>query len=305
MVAIVSRNVKGHEYLYLVESIRSGKKVIQKNVKYIGKKRPVREEEFECMKFSHEKRDWVLNEFNDSLSYQDHNQMRLASKKNKEYLSSLDSVSKEKEREIFLSKMIANTNAIEGSTMTQEETFRYLFDDTAPKGHSKKELHMAENLLKAWDYVEQNFKRFPSKEDILHLHSLVNRDIEDSSTIGKYKKVQNYVGGMYTSSYLFVEERMSMLLKWIKKAYKEVNDFEVAFQSHAQFEIIHPFVDGNGRVGRLLLNWLLMHKGLSPLIIRNSKRDGYILCLNFARRSDLRRISEFCFNEYLENYKFV
>ena len=305
MVSITSKTIHGNEYMYLVESVRVGNKVKQKTIKYIGKKRPIPEEEFECMKFSHEGKDWILKEFNDTLSYQDHHLMKEASIKNKEYLSSLDGVSKEKEREVFLSKLIANTNAIEGSTMTQEETFRYLFDDTAPRGHSKKELHMAENLLNAWGYVENNFRRFPTKNDLFELHSIVNRDIEDSSTLGKYKQVQNYVGGMYTSSYLFVEERIRSLFRGIKRAYKEVDDFEVAFQSHAQFEIIHPFVDGNGRVGRLVLNWLLMYKGLSPIIIRNSQREYYITALNGARIGDLRKISEFCFKEYLENYKFV
>lgn len=305
MVLITSKKISGNEYLYLVESVRKGDKVIQKTIKYIGKKRPIREEEFECMKFSYENKDWVLNEFIDTLSYQDYYQMREASRKYKEHISSLDIISREKEREIFVSKLIANTNAIEGSTMTQEETFRHLFEDKTPKGHSKKEIHMAENLLKAWNYVEKNFKRFPKKEDILELHKIVNYDIEEDFTLGKYKRVQNYVGGMYTSSYLFVDEKMNQLFKWIKKAYQNIDDFEVAFQSHAQFEIIHPFVDGNGRVGRLIINWLLMYKELSPLIIRNSLREEYISALQIARRGELSKISRFCFNEYMNNYKFV
>jgi len=305
MVSIVSKNISGKQYMYLVESVRKGDKVIQKTIKYIGKKRPIREEEFDCMKLSYENKDWVLKEFIDTLSYQDYNKMREASKKYKNHISSLDSISREKEREIFLSKLIANTNAIEGSTMTQEETFRYLFEDKTPKGHSRKEIHMAENLLKALNYVEQNFKRFPNKIDILELHKIVNYDIEDDFTLRGYKQVQNYVGGMYTSSYLFVEEKMSLLFRWIKKAYRNIDDFEVAFQSHAQFEIIHPFVDGNGRVGRLLLNWLLMYKGLSPLIIRNTLREDYISALNVARIGELSKISKFCFIEYMNYYKFV
>ena len=90
----------------------------------------------------------------------------------------------------------------------------------------------------------------------------MNRRIESEKTLGVYKPVQNYVGDVYTTSYLFVDERMKRLLRWMRAAFRKIDDFEVTFQSHEQFEIIHPFVDGNGRVGRLLLNWLLMYRGL-------------------------------------------
>ncbi len=99
MVSIVTKKIKGNEYLYLVESIRKGEKVIQKTIKYIGRKRPVTKEEFDCMKFSYKNKDWVLNDFKDELSYQDHKKMKDASNSYKEYLKNLDKVSKEKEKE--------------------------------------------------------------------------------------------------------------------------------------------------------------------------------------------------------------
>ena len=104
---------------------------------------------------------------------------------------------------------------------------------------------------------------------------------------------------------LFNEEKMQMLLSWIRKAYHKINDFEAAFQSHAQFEIIHPFVDGNGRVGRLLLNWLLIYKGLMPLAIEVKRRSEYISALNNAGRGKIEAICIFCLNEYLKQYSFV
>ena len=145
----------------------------------------------------------------------------------------------------------------------------------------------------------------PKEKDVLVLHRLVNEDIETEETLGKYKKVQNYIGTIKTTSYLYVEENMKKLMRWINRASKELDDFEVAFQSHAQFEIIHPFVDGNGRVGRLLLNWLLMNKGLLPLAIRVKRRGEYLSALNNARKGRIEAISRFCFREYMRQYKFM
>ncbi len=305
MVSIVTKKIKGNNYLYLVESIRKGEKVIQKTVKYIGVKRPILNEEFECMELSYQDKDWVLIEFKDELPYTSHQKMKDASNTYKKYINFLDNTSKEKEKERFLSRFIASSNAIEGSTLTPKETHDFLFNDVVPKNHTKKEIFMATNLLDAWKYLEENCQKFPTDEDLFELHKRVNNGIESDATLGKYKVVQNYIGNVYTSSFLFVNEKMTKLLKWIKAAYKEVDDFEVAFQSHAQFEIIHPFVDGNGRVGRLVLNWLLMMKGLMPLAIRSGRRNDYISALDNARKGKLEAISKFCIEEYMEQYKFV
>jgi len=305
MVSIVTKKIHGKEYIYLVHSVRKKNKVIQKTIKYIGKKRQIPKEEFACMEYSFKKEDWFLNDFIELLSYQDHASMKKASKEYKKYLQILDSMSKEKEKEKFLSIFISNSNAIEGSTMTPKETFNFLFNGIVPTRRTKKELHMATNLLKAWKYVEKNNKRFPTKEDLCQLHKYVNDNIEEEKTLGKYKKVQNYIGNIYTSSYLFTEERMKSLLIWIKKAFRKIDDFEVAFQSHAQFEIIHPFVDGNGRVGRLLLNWLLQYKGQMPLAIHQRSRRAYINALENARRGSLEPICKFCYKEYINYYNFL
>ncbi|MBC8501199.1 MAG: Fic family protein [Nanoarchaeota archaeon] len=305
MVSIVTKKIKGLEYLYLVDSIRKKEKVIQKTIKYIGRKRPIPKEEFECMKYSYKKEDWILTDKKDELSYQKHEEMKVLSDKRKEYLNRLDEVSREKEQEKFLSRFIANSNEIEGSTLTSGETFNYLFNDVAPKGHKKKELFMATNMLKAWNYVEEHKNSLPTKEDLLTLHELVNRDIESDETLGEYKKVQNYAGEENTTSFLFVKERMKQLLSWIRQAFRNMDDFEVAFQSHAQFEIIHPFVDGNGRVGRLLLNWLLMNKHLMPFAIRAVQKPEYIFALNNSKRGKKEAISKFCYKEYISQYRFI
>ena len=74
---------------------------------------------------------------------------------------------------------------------------------------------------------------------------------------------------------------------------------------HHRLLWIHPFLDGNGRVGRLLLNWLLLRKKLAPLAIPSAKREQYITALENAQRGNLKAISQFCYEEYIQQYQFV
>ena len=302
MVNLVIKKIKGNEYLYLVHSVRDKNKVKQKTIKYVGPKRFVSKEEFECMKYSYSKGDWILKNFKDHLSYKDHELMKKTSNNFKKYFDNLDSMSKQKEKERFLSKFISNSSKIEGSTMTSKQTYDYLFEDITPKGKSKKELYMAENLYMAWQFMEKNIHRMFNLKDIKKLHKLINKNIEDE-TLGKYKNIQNYVGDVLTSSFLFVEERMDEFLTWVKKSFSKMDIFEITFQSHAQFEIIHPFIDGNGRIGRILINWILLHKEFMPLAIRASKRADYLSALNNSQRGKIEAIVKFCSKEYLFQYK--
>ena len=68
MVSIVTKTIHGKQYLYLVKSIRKGNTVIQKTLKYIGKKRPIPKEEIECINYSHNNKDWILNKYKDMLT---------------------------------------------------------------------------------------------------------------------------------------------------------------------------------------------------------------------------------------------
>jgi len=98
----------------------------------------------------------------------------------------------------------------------------------------KKELFMATNLYNAWIFLEKNCHRHPTHHDMHELHKRVNRDVETEETLGRYKTVQNYIGDVYTTAYMYTQEKMHKLLRWIRSAYKNINDFEVAFQSPPQ-----------------------------------------------------------------------
>src|SRR3989338_4229685 len=129
MVSIVSKRINGKEYLYLVESLRTGDKIQQKTIKYLGPKRPISKAEFTCMELSYQEKDWILQKYEETLPYTHHHQMKIASQSYLKHVHALDSMSQEKEQERFLSQFIASSNAIEGSTMTAKDTFNFLFQD--------------------------------------------------------------------------------------------------------------------------------------------------------------------------------
>ena len=103
------------------------------------------------------------------------------------------------------------------------------------------------------------------------------------SRIG-YKKVPNIILGRRTRLCPpeKVPEEMKKLLSWHNENRDKTYPLELAFKFHYKFERIHPFADGNGRVGRMLLNYILLNKGYFPVIIRNNQRGKYLLALQAA-----------------------
>jgi Fic family protein len=96
---------------------------------------------------------------------------------------------------------------------------------------------------------------------------------------------------------------MNALLKWYKKNQETMYPLELAFKFHAQFEKIHPFCDGNGRVGRLLINYILLKKGYFPIIIRKTLRNQYIKALEAADRKKWVPIMRFAIKNYKRTFR--
>ena len=131
--------------------------------------------------------------------------------------------------------------------------------------------------FRAIDYVIDNAEEELTEEIIKHLHYLLKHDTKDSQlswfAVGGYKKRPNMVGGLETAKPEEVAGRVQDLLKGYNNLKKvTINDI-VAF--HAEFERIHPFQDGNGRVGRLVTLKECLHHNIVPFIIEDSKKGYY------------------------------
>ena len=190
---------------------------------------------------------------------------------------------------------IYNSNAIEGSTLTLKETDIILQYGVTVKGKSLKEHEEVKGQEYALNFLKEVIKTNESLSLrlIREFHALVlNDDIENR---GKFKKSNNEIlgAGFETTPYYLVEEKLTELIEKFNSS--ENNDLIMKVACfHADFEKIHPFIDGNGRTGRLLLNLELMKNGYPITVIRNEEREEYYTALETAQaKADYRLLTEF------------
>ena len=190
---------------------------------------------------------------------------------------------------------IYSSNAIEGNTLTLKETDIILQYGVTVKGKSLKEHEEVKEQEFALNFLKEIIKRNEplSLRLIREFHSLVlNDDIENR---GKFKQSNNEIlgAGFETTPYYLVEEELTELIEKYNSN-KVDNLVTKVSHFHADFEKIHPFIDGNGRTGRLLLNLELMKNGYPITVIRNEEREEYYTALETAQaKADYRLLTDF------------
>ena len=176
-------------------------------------------------------------------------------------------------------RMTYNSNHIEGSKLTEDQT-RLIFEtNTVDVGDGIPVDDILETVhhFRAIDYVIDVAEEELSEEIIKHLHFILKHDTKDSQlswfAVGDYKMRANMVGGRETAKPKDVPARMKAMLEaYNANPSVTVND---VIALHADFEYIHPFQDGNGRVGRLVALKECLRHGIIPFIIEDSKKHFY------------------------------
>ncbi len=177
-----------------------------------------------------------------------------------------------------------HSNAIEGNTLTLRETQMVIEYGMTIRGHSLREYLEATNHAEAYSYLTTLVeKRAPiTRETILTLHSMVMDKILEAK--GQFRTVPVYIRGanMAPPPASQVESLMREWVTWIDGQGKDYEPVIRAAIAHHGFEAVHPFTDGNGRVGRLLLNLMLMREGYPPALLLRDWRVRYIQALDTA-----------------------
>lgn len=188
--------------------------------------------------------------------------------------------------EWFRIELTYTSNAIEGNTLSRAETALVVEKGLTIGGKSITEHLEATNHALALDFIKEQIKRKPSdlkEKDILKIHEIIFDRI-DRENAGIYRRVPLRISGsaVVLPNPKKVQTLMDNFFSWIKNETK-MHAVELASEAHYRFVTIHPFVDGNGRTARLLMNMILMMKGFPPAIIRKNDRLVYIKSLEKAQ----------------------
>ncbi len=179
-----------------------------------------------------------------------------------------------------------NSNAIEGNTLTLKET-KVVLEGITIGGKSMREHFEAINHKEAIDYVEAivaNDEPF-TEHMIKSIHQLILKDI-DNDNAGVYRQENVLIAGAehMPPDHILVAEQMAKLVEDYNQF--KGHSLERAARLHIDFVKIHPFVDGNGRTARLLMNLDLMKAGLQPVVIKATDRLAYYEALDKAHTLD-------------------
>jgi len=186
----------------------------------------------------------------------------------------------------FRVELTYTSNAIEGNTLTRRETALVVEKGLTVGGKSLQEHLEASNHAYALDWIKNLAHRpdgVPSENELLQLHSLILRGIDDRHA-GRYRDVTVMISGssVVLPNPFKVPELMEEFIQWLTTT-KNLHPVELASEAHYRLVSIHPFIDGNGRTARLLMNLILINHGYPPAIISKRDRLAYIASLEKAQ----------------------
>lgn len=181
-----------------------------------------------------------------------------------------------------------NSNAIEGNTLTLSET-KVVLEGITIGGKSMIEHLETINHRDAIVFLEEIIQEDENISEwiIKNVHSIILKDI-DSKNAGKYRIENVLISGAkhIPPSHIMVQEAMQRLLLEYKSEWRDLHPVIRACLLHGEFVRIHPFIDGNGRTARLLLNFELIKYGYTPIVIENERRNEYYDALDAAHTTN-------------------
>lgn len=206
----------------------------------------------------------------------------------------------------FILKLTFHSNSIEGSTLTEPDTAAIIFDDAVLPNRTLVEQMEAKNHQTALNYL---FDYIAEKGDInesliLKLHGILMNGIQPDA--GSYRRHGVRITGVNlpTANYLSVPKLAAEIMKKIKNNAKDAISLSAIV--HTKFEQIHPFSDGNGRVGRLLMNAILLKNNLAPAIIRQEQKQLYYTYLYKAQsKGDHSQLEDFLCDAVADGFKIL
>lgn len=281
MVSVRKKKIKGRSYLYADYSFRLPDSSIKKISKLVKSKEEAfskKIKEYFLKKEVEAYENYALNTYKPGSVITKEKIKKIEAFK-AEYRQIMKNLTRKQFKDIldrFTVNFTYESNAIEGNSLTLKDVALILTENIVPKGKDLREVYETRNTRTANQLLFDNKIKI-TIQGIKKLHEILVRDTE--VTTG-FKKLPNYLlmRTVKTTPPEKVEEEMSKLIKWYNE--NKEHPIRIAAEFHGRFEKIHPFEDGNGRVGRVLINAILLENAYPPLIIRKTMRHSYFEALD-------------------------
>jgi Fic family protein len=210
----------------------------------------------------------------------------------------------------LLLSLTYHTNSIEGSTFNESDVKAVLFDDVTIPHKSVREHQEAKNHQGALGYVMRWIRDNTyeiNEEFTKHIHQILMNGIMHNSGVYRNHSVRIAGAHVPTSNYPSIDTHMSEFINDFNQLQKKpLQQVKHIAQTHAKFEQIHPFSDGNGRVGRLLMQILAFKYDMAPVLIKKERKQAYYTYLEEAQVKDnVIPFTSFIFDALFEGYKLL
>ena len=293
MVYIEKQERDGKKYYYVVKNIRLKNNKWKKVRIYMGTRKPL-EEDIEKSIEMIENTNIKKTEYLEKKQVENLDRIRRNYKK---YLGKLTPNDFIRFEDATLTSFTYNTNTIEGSTLDLQEVGLILNKGITPAEKDLREIYGVTNMREAFNFIKT--MRDVTEENIKKIHYIVMKNIL-TEDLGQYRTIPvRIIGSRLKPPFpLDIQKEMTMLIEWFNKD-KNLHPFELACILHIKFEKIHPFRDGNGRVGRLIMNSILLKEKYPLLDIKADRKIRYYKTLEKAQLQ--RKYKDFI-NYALETY---
>jgi Fic family protein len=308
MSYVITKKVGGKEYKYLVKNTRVGGKwkkfTIYLGAGHIGGEELRRLVRRRSKALEEKVSSYLRNSdpFYSLLSAEQIKKLAEVKRQNAEYQKRLPEEAKRNHYENFVTKFTYNTSAIEGSTVTLRETALILFEGIVPAGRTVREVREIENHKKAFDAIPA-YGGDVDKRFVCRLHRILTDGIVDAGNSGRFRMVQVYISGadFVPTKPENVDGEFKKLMKWYSSAKRKYHPIVIAAYFHCAFESIHPFIDFNGRTGRLLLNFILLKNGFPAVDIKDKDKARYYDALQEYQKGNLKPFVELIYRYIVES----
>lgn len=287
MVRVSWKKINGRKYAYLAHSIRlpdGSVTTITKRLKEGEEKKRIvllakKYRDFLVGKEKNIATNWISKRYTNSYVFSSYEMEKIEAIRIDygHLIKKLDKIRKKDIFDRFTANFTYDSNAIEGNSLTLKDVAIVMFEKETVPNKPLRELYETRNSRIVVELIMK--RKFEiTQKDIIKMHRILMKDIDVRTG---YKKIPNVIfrteREVRTTLPENVAKEMEKLTEWYDSS--KLHPLERAAVFHGRFEKIHPFEDGNGRVGRFLINVILVNNGYPPLIIRKTSRQAYMSAL--------------------------